>query len=104
MIIEFCVEREPLIVSTVAEYWKKHNESKTNRFTDDERLLLEAVFAYNQHPNEETIRKIADNLAVSEIKICRWFNYKKCMMKLQAERSSGLQRKLLHTFTRWNTV
>ena len=95
-----CVECEPLIVCTVSEPLKGVNMSKSNRFTNDEKQLLEAVFTYNKRPSEIIMQDIADKLAVAEIKVWRWFKYKRFMMKLQAERYTGVQRKLIHTHTR----
>ena len=61
------------------------------RYTNDEKLLLGAVFSYNHYPDRATVQDLADKLAVSEKKVYNWFTRKRSNTKLEVTHSSSLQ-------------
>ena len=72
------------------------------RFTDQEILVLETVFAHNPYPNQATKQALAENLAVSKRKVYNWFVHKRSKSKQENRTAIRLQSKwfVTHAFLR----
>ena len=81
------------IVSTGLVFSRRDRLSKKYCFNDDEKLMLETVFTYNQHPNQATLQDLADKLAVSEMKVTNWFINKRFLLKKETTNAKCLQSK-----------
>ena len=63
------------------------------RFSNDEKLLLEAVFTYNQRPDRATLQDLANKLAVSIIKVRKWITRNRFKLKQKKIQARRLPRK-----------
>ena len=72
--------------------------SDNYHFTEDEKLLLESVFTYNQWPSIEKLQQLAKKLAVTEKKIRKWFNNKRYRVK--KERTQTISSQCKHFTTK----
>ena len=87
-----CVQCEPFVL-TGSVLLRKARMSKLYRFADDEKLLLETVFAYNPYPTRTTRKELAEKLAVNETKVCNWFIRKRSLLNQETTQARLPQRK-----------
>ena len=68
--------------------------SDNYHFTEDEKLLLEGVFTYNQRPSLEKLQQLARKLAVTKKKIRKWFINKRYRVKKERTQAISSQCKI----------
>ena len=93
-----------MIVLTGPVISRKCKLSDKYRFTDDERLMLEAVFTYNQYPKRATLQDLAKKLVVTENKVRNWFVAKRFSLKQKAIQTRQLPRKYLIRYMNMYTL
>ena len=72
---------------------KKDKLLKYYQFNDDEKLLLETVFTYNQYPSPTALKDLAEKLVVSKGRVRSWFIHKRVLLRKETTQARSAQRK-----------